>query len=237
VSGHPNPLVLPTLAADAAVHVYSVSAVLEVIPTGRRQGCLQFSRPGFVGLAEAPDLIGSQAEVAEHLAECLAAIDRIEDLPPDGGGQPPLRSGSAKRSLCVAVSLAAEFTAAAAVQAADVPCAASFTRGTLAGLYRPPWPDLVLAGHRFRSQSPWLDLILADGQRFGSQPRSAPWHRSSPRADRVIPQLEPLAGDFNELLSVVGPEPADVIEATRKHLMVEIEAATNHLSVINTTSS
>jgi hypothetical protein len=167
--------------------------------------------------------------VAEHLAECLAAIDRIEDLPPNGGGQPPLRSGSAKRSLCVAVSLAAEFTAAAAVQAADVPCAASFTRGTLAGLYRPPWPDLVLAGHRFRSQSPWLDLILADGQRFGSQPRSAPWHRSSPRADRVIPQLEPLAGDFNELLSVVGLELADVIEATRKHLMVEIEAATNHL--------
>jgi hypothetical protein len=41
--------------------------------------------------------------------------------------------------------------------------------------------------------------------------------------------LEPLAGDFNELSSVVGPEPADVIEATRKHLMVEIEAATNHL--------
>jgi hypothetical protein len=32
----------------------------------------------------------------------------------------------------------------------------------------------------------------------------------------VIPQLEPLSGDFNELASVVGPEPADVIEATRK---------------------
>jgi hypothetical protein len=45
----------------------------------------------------------------------------------------------------------------------------------------------------------------------------------------VIPQLEPLAGDFNELASVVGPEAADVIEAARKHFVVEIEAATNHL--------
>ena len=45
----------------------------------------------------------------------------------------------------------------------------------------------------------------------------------------MIPQLEPLAGDFNEFPSVVGPEPADVIEATREHLVVEIEAATNHL--------
>jgi hypothetical protein len=41
--------------------------------------------------------------------------------------------------------------------------------------------------------------------------------------------LEPLAGDFNELPSVVSPVPADVIEAARKHLVVEIEAATNHL--------
>jgi hypothetical protein len=45
----------------------------------------------------------------------------------------------------------------------------------------------------------------------------------------VIPQLEPLAGDFNELASVVGPKPADVIKAAGKHLVVEIEAATNHL--------
>ena len=45
----------------------------------------------------------------------------------------------------------------------------------------------------------------------------------------MIPQLEPLARDFNELPSVVGPEPADVIEAARKHLVVEIESATNHL--------
>jgi hypothetical protein len=31
----------------------------------------------------------------------------------------------------------------------------------------------------------------------------------------VIAQLEPLPGDFNQLPSIVSPEPADVIEATR----------------------
>jgi hypothetical protein len=41
--------------------------------------------------------------------------------------------------------------------------------------------------------------------------------------------LEPLTGDFNELASVVGPKPADLIKAAGKHLVVEIEAATNHL--------
>jgi hypothetical protein len=46
--------------------------------------------------------------------------------------------------------------------------------------------------------------------------------------DGVIPQLEPVAGDFHELAAVVGPEPADVIKAAGKHLVVEIEAATNH---------
>jgi hypothetical protein len=49
-------------------------------------------------------------------------------------------------------------------------------------------------------------------------------------ADGVIPQLEPLAGDFNQLALVVGrPIPADLIKAAGKHLVVEIEAATNHL--------
>jgi hypothetical protein len=41
--------------------------------------------------------------------------------------------------------------------------------------------------------------------------------------------LETLPGNFNELASVVGPEPADLIKATRIHLVIEIEAATNHL--------
>jgi hypothetical protein len=45
----------------------------------------------------------------------------------------------------------------------------------------------------------------------------------------VLPQLEPLAGNFNELASAIGPEPAGIIKAARKHLMVEIEAAANHL--------
>jgi hypothetical protein len=44
----------------------------------------------------------------------------------------------------------------------------------------------------------------------------------------VIRQLEPLAGDFNGRALVVGPEPADVIKAAGEHLVVEIEAATNH---------
>src|SRR5215203_1949742 len=99
----------------------------------------------------------------------------------------------------------------------------------LAGLYRSPWTDLIPAGPRFGSRPPRLDLVLADGQRFGSQPWIAPRYRSCPRADGVIPQLEPLAGDLNELASVGGPEQADVIEAARKHFVVEIEAATNHL--------
>ena len=48
-------------------------------------------------------------------------------------------------------------------------------------------------------------------------------------ADGVVPQLNPLAGDLNELPSVVRPEAADVIKAARKKLVIEIEAATNHL--------
>jgi hypothetical protein len=39
----------------------------------------------------------------------------------------------------------------------------------------------------------------------------------------VIPQLKPLAGHFNELPAVVGLEPADIIEAIGRHLMVRSE--------------
>src|SRR5215203_2503602 len=92
------------------------------------------------------------------------------------------------------------------------------------------WMARVLRrSHRIGSRPPRLDLVLADGLRFGSQPRFGLRYRSCPAADGVVPQLEPLAGDFNELASVVGAEPADVIKAARKHLVVEIEAATNHL--------
>ena len=41
---------------------------------------------------------------------------------------------------------------------------------TLAGPYRSSWTDLGPAGHRIGSQPPRLDLALANGQRFGSQP-------------------------------------------------------------------
>jgi hypothetical protein len=91
------------------------------------------------------------------------------------------------------------------------------TARTLAGLYRSAWTGLVLAdGHRLGSQPPRLDLVLADGQRFGSQPWIALQYKSCTAADGVILQLERLAGDFNELPSIVGPKPADVIKARRR---------------------
>ena len=45
----------------------------------------------------------------------------------------------------------------------------------------------------------------------------------------MLPQLEPLAGNFNELASVVCPEPSSVIKPARKYLMREVETAANHL--------
>jgi hypothetical protein len=47
ILAHPDLLVLPTLAADAAVHVRGVGAVLEVIPTHCRQGGFKRCQPGF----------------------------------------------------------------------------------------------------------------------------------------------------------------------------------------------
>jgi hypothetical protein len=110
---------------------------------------------------------------------------------------------------------AAECAAAAAVPACRGAVACFGHRRTLAGLYRSPWFDLVPAVYRFGSQSPWLDLVLADGERFRSQPWIAPRYRFCPAADGLIAQLEPLAGDFNELPSIVGAEPADRGEAAR----------------------
>ena len=74
---------LPALAADAAGHIGGVGAVLEVIPTGCRQGGLERCRPFPVGLGETPDLIGRQAEVAQYRPERLACVDRIEELLPN----------------------------------------------------------------------------------------------------------------------------------------------------------
>ena len=65
----------------------------------------------------------------------------------------------------------------------------------------------------------------------------APRSRSCPMADGMIPQLEPLAGDFNELASVVGPEPADVIEAAGNTSWLRSKRQRITLSGINTTSS
>src|SRR4029453_19087416 len=103
------------------------------------------------------------------------------------------------------------------------------TARTLAGLYRSRWTDLSPPRHRLGNQPPRLDLVPADGQRLASQPWIAPRYRSCPAADGVILQLEPFAGVFNELSSVVGPEPADLIKAAGKPLGVECEGANNSL--------
>jgi hypothetical protein len=61
--GHPDPLILPTLAAHTPMDIGGVSSVLEVVPTGCRQGGLQLVGPFLVGLGEPPDLIGGQAQI------------------------------------------------------------------------------------------------------------------------------------------------------------------------------
>jgi hypothetical protein len=71
---------LPALAANTSRHIGGVSSVLEVLPTGCRQGGLQLLGPFLVGLGEAPHLIGSQAKITQYLPERLAAVDRIEEL-------------------------------------------------------------------------------------------------------------------------------------------------------------
>jgi hypothetical protein len=79
---HPDPLILPTLAADAAAHIRRRGAVLEVAVAGCRQGGLQIGRPLLVGLGESPDLVRGEAKLTEHRAERLATVDRIKKLLP-----------------------------------------------------------------------------------------------------------------------------------------------------------
>jgi hypothetical protein len=70
----------PTLAADAAVHVRGIGAVLEVNPARCCQGAIQLLGPFRVGFGESPNLVGGHAEVADHRAERLAVVDRVEEL-------------------------------------------------------------------------------------------------------------------------------------------------------------
>jgi hypothetical protein len=93
--------VLPTLPADTTRHVGAVGAVLEVVPAGCRQGGLQLLRPFPVGPCESPDLVRHRAEVAEHLPEWLAVVDRVEELLPHFDWEPLLRSDSPASSLVV----------------------------------------------------------------------------------------------------------------------------------------
>ncbi len=71
---------LPTFAADTAVDVRGIGAVLKIITTGCRQGCIQLLRPFLVGLGEPPYLIGRQAQVTDRRPERLAGVDRIQKL-------------------------------------------------------------------------------------------------------------------------------------------------------------
>jgi hypothetical protein len=57
VPGHPNALVLPTLAAVTAVHVGGIGAVPEVVPAGSRQRSIEGCQPFIVGLGQSPDLV------------------------------------------------------------------------------------------------------------------------------------------------------------------------------------
>jgi hypothetical protein len=70
-----------------------------------------------VGLGETPDLIGRQAELAEHRTKRLARIDGVEELLPHLDGQPFLRSTSSPRSLGVPACTPAVCAPAAAVPA------------------------------------------------------------------------------------------------------------------------
>jgi hypothetical protein len=73
-------------AANTPRHIRGISAVLEVIPAGGRQGGLELVRPFRVGPGQPPHLIGSQVKIAQYLPERPAAIDRLEELLPRLGG-------------------------------------------------------------------------------------------------------------------------------------------------------
>jgi hypothetical protein len=102
VPAHPDALVFPTLTAHAAVHVRGIGAMLEIVPAGCRQGCLQCCRPLRVGLGEAPDLVGGKPEVADDGTERLASVDRIQEVLAHVGRESLLRS----RSFAIAGNIA-----------------------------------------------------------------------------------------------------------------------------------
>jgi hypothetical protein len=159
--------------------------------------------PGAPRLRRSGVLLGADVERWKDLGE----LSEIADP-----NQRPQRSGNQARGRA-SVAVGLSHIARGGCLAYRGNPTRQLTPRTLAGLYCSAWPDLVLTG----------------GQPFGNQPSIGPRCRSCPTDDRVILQLEPLAGDFNEPPSVIGPEPANVIKAARKHLVGATEAATNHL--------
>jgi hypothetical protein len=67
-------------AADAAVDIRGIGAVLKVVPAGRRQGSLQLLGPFLVSLGEPPHLVGGQAKITEHVPERLTTVDGVKKL-------------------------------------------------------------------------------------------------------------------------------------------------------------
>jgi hypothetical protein len=76
VPGHPDALLVPALAADAAVRVRRVRAVLEVVAAACRQDGIEFLGPFLVGFGESLDLIRRQVKVADYRPEGLARWPR-----------------------------------------------------------------------------------------------------------------------------------------------------------------
>jgi len=63
VAGHPDPLMLPAIAAHTTSHVCGGSARLKVVPTGCRHGGIQRCRPLVVSFGQSPYLVRCQSEL------------------------------------------------------------------------------------------------------------------------------------------------------------------------------
>jgi hypothetical protein len=112
---HPNLLIRPTVAANAAVEIRGVGAVLQVVSEGCRQGGLQLLAPFLIGPGEPKHPVRGQAEVAQYRPEWLTRIDRVEEPLPHLDGEPLLRSGQPPGLLGVAVCLSAKGAVASGV--------------------------------------------------------------------------------------------------------------------------
>jgi hypothetical protein len=80
-----------------------VGAVLQVVPTGCRQGSIQLLGPFLVSPGKPKHPIRGEPEVTEHRPERQPRADRIQELLPHLDRKPLLRSGTSPGSLGVAM--------------------------------------------------------------------------------------------------------------------------------------